>query len=115
MEIFEGRTYGRIYFDSDNNILSYEGETTKEGFAFRDDDAVGDEICYIPELVFCEDDNKSTITKEKADEYGYTFNELMELVKTRLGFEVNEKTIETIARDVLSRLECGLPEFYLYK
>lgn len=118
MEIFEGRPYGRIYFDSDDNILAYACEDINDAFIFRDDYAQGDEIAYIPQIAFCKEENRyegneDAITKEAAESYGYTFNQLMEIVRSNIPFALNDELLEKVTRELLNHFDWGLPELYI--
>lgn len=110
------KTYGGVCLNENGDVIAYFGGYSEDGFIFRDDEAKDNEVCYIPELMFDKCSEEHTLTKEEAEQSGYTFNELMHLVYIKLDYEgvkVSRDRLEEITRNVLGELTWLCAETYL--
>jgi hypothetical protein len=114
-------------YDDNGNLVGYEGDYNGEGFVYKDEDAFlnhPDELCYIPEHAFPENDEEEDfettpeytyVPVEKALEIGETHKTIVEQCVDAWGEEymLTDEQAEYFAKDVFGLAEWACIATYL--
>lgn len=114
-------------YDDNGNLIGYEGDYNGEGFVYKDEDAFlnhPDELCYIPETAFPENDEEEDfettpeytyVLVEKALEIGETHKTIVEQCMDMWGedYMLTDEQAEYFAKDVFGLAEWACIQTYL--
>lgn len=105
-------------YDDNGNLVGYEGDYNGEGFIYKDEDAFfehPDELCYIPEHAFPENEEEDYVPVEKALTIGETHKTIAEQVRDAWGddYMLNDEQVEYFAKDVFGIAEWACIDTYL--
>lgn len=114
-------------YDDNGNLIGYEGDYNGEGFVYKDEDAFlnhPDELCYIPEYAFPENDEEEDfettpeytyVPVEKALEIGETHKTIVEQCMDMWGedYMLTDEQAEYFAKDVFGLAEWACIQTYL--
>lgn len=114
-------------YDDNGNLIGYEGDYNGEGFVYKDEDAFlnhPDELCYIPEHAFPENDEEEDfettpeytyVPVEKALEIGETHKTIVEQCVDAWGedYMLTDEQVEYFAKDVFGLAEWACIATYL--
>ena len=114
-------------YDDNGNLVGYEGDYNGEGFVYKDEDAFlnhPDELCYIPEHAFPENDEEEDfettpeytyVPVEKALEIGETHKTIVEQCVDAWGddYMLTDEQAEYFAKDVFGLAEWACIATYL--
>lgn len=118
---------GYKVYDDNGNLVGYEGDYNGEGFVYKDEDAFlnhPDELCYIPEHAFPENDEEEDfettpeytyVPVEKALEIGETHKTIVEQCVDAWGddYMLTDEQAEYFAKDVFGIAEWACIDTYL--
>lgn len=112
---------GYAYYDENNEIAFVKLGGTENGFCYKDMDARGDEICYVPEMsadvALVDEEGRLNLKDDEFDTPVYTFNDVLRAVKDiakEAGYEATDAEVEEIALFVLEEVDWEAIETYLF-
>lgn len=98
------KTIGFVIVNDKNEIVAYQAGASENGMCFKDENARGDEVAYIPEYADWDDDY--CISRSKSIYDNYTYNELVDEIKNYdTDLELTDKQAEWLANNILAELD----------
>lgn len=108
------KTVGFVLVNENNQIVGYEADATDNGMCFKNEEARGDEIAYIPE--YAEWDGKWSMSAENATEENgvYSYEALVRFVMAYgEAYKLTREQGEWFANFILSAADWESPETFM--